>query len=76
MMHYAQVILEAKSLGFNDEQATLFARRVVTAAAIMAIMPEDVLRVWNASSKSEDRQNEEEERQVREVMDELSLSIP
>ncbi len=76
MMHYAQVILEAKSLGFNDEQATLFARRVVTAAAIMAIMPEDVLRVWNASSKGEDRQNEEEERQVREVMDELSLSIP
>ena len=48
MMHYAQVILEAKSLGFDDAQARDFARRVVSAAALMSVMPEDVLKAWNA----------------------------
>lgn len=71
-MHYAQVILEAKSLGFNDEQATQFARKVVTAAALMAIMPEDVLRVWNEKTQN----NSDEDRQVREVMAELGDALP
>lgn len=47
MMHYAQVIVQAKSLGLNDEEAKDFARRVVTAAAMMAVLPEDVLQAWN-----------------------------
>lgn len=70
MMHYAQVILEAKSLGFDDEQATEFARRVVTTAALMAMRPEDVLRVWNG--RSEDKL---EDRPVLEAMTELSESV-
>lgn len=70
MMHYAQVILEAKSLGFNEEQATDFARRVVTAAALMAMMPEDVLKAWNGGSEAS------ENRELLSVMSDLELAAP
>ena len=53
MMHYAQVIVQAKSLGLNDQEATDFARRVVTAAAMMAVLPEDVLQAWNERNENQ-----------------------
>ncbi len=53
MMHYAQVIVQAKSLGLNDEDARNFARRVVTAAAMMAVLPEDVLQAWNERNENQ-----------------------
>ena len=57
MMHYAQVIVKAKSLGLNDEEATEFARRVVTAAAMMAVLPEDVLQAWNERNENQSESN-------------------
>ena len=52
MMHYAHVVMEAKELGFSSESAARnFARRVVTAAAILAIAPEDVLTEWHEKSR-------------------------
>ena len=67
MMHYAQVIVEARSLGFNEAQATDFARRVVTAAALMSVMPEDVLKAWK--SRLEKR---EEDQPILEALSELN----
>lgn len=66
MMHYAQVILEAKSLGFDDAQARDFARRVVTAAALMSVMPEDVLKAWKARLEKR-----EEDQPILETLSEL-----
>ncbi|MDO4571059.1 MAG: hypothetical protein Q4D38_11785 [Planctomycetia bacterium] len=54
MMHYAQVILEAKSLGCDETKAKDFARKVVTAAALLAVMPEEVLKTWNDREKRSD----------------------
>ena len=52
MMHYAHVVMEAKEMGFPSEtSARNFARRVVTAAAILAIAPEDVLTEWREKSR-------------------------
>ena len=68
MMHYAQVIVKAKSLGLNDEEATDFARRVVTAAAMMAVLPEDVLQAWN-----ERNENQSETHPLVEAMEGLKI---
>lgn len=53
MMHYAQVILEAKSLGCDDAHAKDFARKVISVAAMLALMPEDVLKAWNDKKRRE-----------------------
>ena len=68
MMHYAQVIVKAKSLGLNDEEATDFARRVVTAAAMMAVLPEDVLQAWNDRAE-----NHTENNPLLEAMESLEI---
>ncbi|MBQ6108953.1 MAG: hypothetical protein IJK97_12150 [Thermoguttaceae bacterium] len=68
MMNYAQVIVKAKNLGLNDEEATDFARRVVTAAAMMAVLPEDVLQAWN-----ERNENQSETHPLVEVMEGLEI---
>lgn len=70
-MHYAQVILKARSMGLDEAQATDFARRVVTAAAMMSVMPEDVLQAWNARSE-----NREEDQPVLNAMKELNDRMP
>lgn len=71
MMHYAQVILEAKALGCGAEEATDLARKVVTAAAILAVMPEDVLHVW---SNHQRRSNADD--LVVQTMSRLGAKIP
>ncbi|MDO4574465.1 MAG: hypothetical protein Q4D98_04560 [Planctomycetia bacterium] len=71
MMHYAQVILEAKSLGCDDENAKELARKVVTAAAILAVMPEDVLQVWRDRDK---RENQDDA--VVQTMSRLGARVP
>lgn len=68
MMHYAQVIVQAKSLGLNDKEATDFARRVVTAAAMMAVLPEDVLQAWNQRNE-----NQSENHPLVEAMEGLEI---
>ncbi|MDO5113544.1 MAG: hypothetical protein Q4E67_04130 [Planctomycetia bacterium] len=71
MMHYAQVILEAKALGCEAEEATDLARKVVTAAAILAVMPEDVLYVWSDRQR---RSNGDD--LVVQTMSRLGAKIP
>ncbi len=46
MMHYAQIVFQAEQMGCDQETAKSFARKVITTAAILAMMPEDVLQVW------------------------------
>jgi len=70
MMHYAQVIVQAKALGLSDEEATNFARRVVTAAAMMAVLPEDVLQAWN-----ERAENLAENQPIIEAMNGLEIPV-
>lgn len=73
MMHYAHVVMEAKELGFaSDEAAKKFARKVVTTAALLTMMPEDVLAVWSGKSHS----TPEERKPVVDVMRRLNSLIP
>ena len=46
MMNYAQVVYQAEQLGCSQEEARVFARKVITTAALLAVMPEDVLQAW------------------------------
>ena len=46
MMSYAQVVYQAEQMGCSQEDARVFARKVITTAALLAVMPEDVLQTW------------------------------
>ena len=46
MMNYAQVVYQAEQMGCSQEEARAFARKVITTAALLAVMPEDVLQTW------------------------------
>lgn len=46
MMNYAQVVFQAEQMGCSQEDARVFARKVITTAALLAVMPEDVLQTW------------------------------
>ena len=46
MMNYAQVVNQAEQMGRSQEEARAFARKVITTAALLAVMPEDVLQTW------------------------------
>ena len=46
MMSYAQVVFQAEQMGCSQEDARAFARKVITTAALLAVMPEDVLQAW------------------------------
>ena len=46
MMNYAQVVYQAEQMGRSQEEARAFARKVITTAALLAVMPEDVLQTW------------------------------
>ena len=46
MMNYAQVVYQAEQMGCSQEEARVFARKVITTAALLAVMPEDVLQAW------------------------------
>ena len=73
MMHYAHVVMGAKELGFaTDEAAKQFARKVVTTAALLTIMPEDVLAVWTGKSHAAP----EVQKPVVDVMQRLDSLIP
>lgn len=49
MMHYAQVVFQAEKLGCDPETARTIARKIITTAALLAVMPEDVFNVWSES---------------------------
>lgn len=54
MMHYAHIVMEAKELGFSTEPAArVFARKIFTTAALLAMMPEEVLEEWRSHSRDE-----------------------
>ena len=46
MMNYAQVVYQAEQMGCSQEEAKAFARKVITTAALLAVMPEEVLQTW------------------------------
>ncbi len=46
MMNYAQVVYQAEQMGCSQDEARDFARKVITTAALLAVMPEDVLQTW------------------------------
>lgn len=46
MMNYAQVVYQAEQLGCSQEDARIFARKVITTSALLAVMPEEVLQAW------------------------------
>lgn len=52
-MHYAQVVFQAEQMGCDQETAKKFARKVITTAALLAMMPEDVLQVWCENNGNE-----------------------
>lgn len=72
MMHYANVVMEAKDLGFQtEESARNFARKVITTAALLAMMPEDVLAVWCRKSHGNDH-----DLPVLDTMNRLNIQVP
>lgn len=46
MMNYAQVVYQAEQMGCTQEDARIFARKIITTAALLAVMPEEVLQTW------------------------------
>ena len=46
MMNYAQVVYQAEQMGCSQDEARDFARKVITTAALLAVMPEEVLQTW------------------------------
>lgn len=71
MMHYAHVVLEAKDLGFSEPEAREFARKVVTTAAILAMMPEEVLCNWRDRTQRENPKNP-----ISSTMKRLGAAVP
>ncbi len=49
MMYYAQVVFQAEKLGCDPDTARTIARKIVTTAALLAVMPEDVFKIWSES---------------------------
>ncbi len=72
MMYYAHVVTEAKELGFeSDEAARIFARKIITTAALLAMMPEEVLQQWRDGTPEGG-----ETGPVMEVMGRLDIRVP